>query len=531
MTLTQSKKAYLKILVLILALLVTDYVSATDILYEPFHINSLFTAVFCPVLIIWGFSVKSRIIMPQVRNCLFGIAVSLLILFVIRTCRYDFFHGVPELDHILWYMYYIPFVTVPALSFHAAVRTGSDPESKAPAYIPVIWSIAVILMAAFLTNDLHKKLLIIESDTSYTHGLPYFLYIIYSGVLTLASLVILFRKCRISLCRKHTYIPVSLCMIAVVMLAIYLALGGSPTLFGHRLYFLQEVYSLLFIGFWEGCIIIGLLPSNTHYRELFGISHTDAELISSDKSSQYDSVKMSGSKPDDDLIRKEYAINGGVVRWTEDIGTVRDLNEKLGEANERISEENDLIEEENRIMEEITRYETLNRLYDSIADHTRDKVIALDKALSDTDDFEKNIIPNLLLGTYVKRCANLILLSGSSKTISVEELTLSIRETFEDISITGTDCVLEKGTPGKASSESVIAAYDLFESVAEKVLTKCSVISVSVTPAPGILLQIETDAPYSAEDLPKKIKRFRSRVTITGDEDESCIKFGGEVHD
>ena len=531
MTLSQSKKAYLNFLIIIVVLLVIDYISCSDILYGPFHLNSLFTSVFCPILIMWGFSVRNRIIMPHVRHCLVGIAFSLLMLFVLRTCRHEFFYASPEINIFLWYMFYIPFVTVPTLSFHAAVRTGSDPESKPPVCIPVIWGFSLILIISILTNNLHEQLLIIKDDYSYGHGWLYYVFLIYSFILTITSLVILFRKCQISLCRKHVYMPVSLCMIGIVMLTVYLVKGGSPELFGVKLYLMQEAFSLIFIGFWEGCIIIGLLPSNTHYKDLFGISHTDAELISSDKSMHFDSIKMPDSGQDDDIIQKEFPINGGVVRWMEDVKTVRDLNEELSEANERISEENDLIEEENRIMEEYTRYETLNRLYDSIADHTRDKVTALDKALSDTESFEKNIIPNLLLGTYVKRCANLILLSGTSKMISIEELTLSIRETFEDLSITGTDCVLEKGTQGKASAESVIAAFDLFESVAEKVLFRCSIISASITPAPGILLQIETDASYSEDDIPDKIRKFRSAVKVSGDEDEVCIKFGGELYD
>jgi hypothetical protein len=514
MTLSQSKKAYLNFLIIIVVLLVTDYISGSDILYGPFHLNSLFTSVFCPILIMWGFSVRNRIIMPHVRHCLVGIAFSLLMLFVLRTCRHEFFYLSPEINIFLWCMYYIPFVTVPTLSFHAAVRTGSDPESKPHVCIPVIWSLSLILIISLLTNNLHEQLLIINDDYSYSHGWLYYVFLIYSFILTITSLVILFRKCQLSLCRKHVYMPVSLCLIGIILLTVYLVKGGSPELFGVKLYLMQEVFSLIFIGFWEGCIIIGLLPSNTHYKDLFGISHTDAELISSDKSMHFDSVRTPEQGQDEDIIQKEYPINGGVVRWMEDVKTVRDL-----------------IEEENRIMEEYTRYETLNRLYDSIADHTRDKVTVLDGALSDKDSFEKNIIPNLLLGTYVKRCANLILLSGSSKMISVEELTLSIRETFEDLSITGTDCVLEKGTQGKASAESVIAAFDLFESVAEKVLFKCSVISASITPAPGILLQIETDASYSEEDIPDKISKFRSNVTVSGDEDEVCIKFGGELYD
>ncbi|MCR4792648.1 MAG: hypothetical protein K5871_07850 [Lachnospiraceae bacterium] len=531
MSLSQSKRSYLIFLVIIVILFATDLISASDILYRAIHLNSLFTVVFCPVLIFWGFSVNSRIIMPQVKRCLVAISVFLLMLFVIRTCRWEFFYGIPRVNIFLWYMYYIPFVTVPTLSFHASIRTGTDPESKAPSYVSVIWAIALLIIASFLTNDLHGQLLIIDDDYSYTHGWLYYVFIAYSVIMTIASLVILFRKCHLSLCRKQIHIPLTLSLTGCVLTIIYLAIGGSPELFGIKLYHIQEIYSLIFIGLWEGCIIIGLLPSNAHYRKLFSISHTGAELISSDQSTHYESAGQTASGSSEDLIQKEFGISGGLVRWTEDMRTIRNLNEELTEAGERISEENDLIEEENRIMEEYGRYETLNRLYDSIADHTRDTVTRLDAALSDTDSFEKNIIPNLLLGTYVKRCANLILLSGTSKEMSSEEISLSIRESFETLSIAGIDCMLTNSACGKVSSDAVIAAYDLFESVAEKVINDCSVISVGILPASGVILKIETDAAYSGNDLPDRVKKFRSSVTIDEGEEETSIVFRGDVHD
>lgn len=530
MNLSHSKKAYLNFLVMIVILLILDLISESDILYRPFHLNSLFTVIFCPILIIWGYSVCSRIIMPQVRHCLMLIAFSLLMLFVIRTCKWDFFKPLQDISTFLWYMYYIPFITVPMLSFHASVRTGTDPGSKAPVYIPVLWGFSVILIISILTNNLHGKLLIIENDHSYQHGWLYSVLLIHSIILTAASFVILFRKCHLSCCRKQIYIPLSLCIIALVMMIIYLLINGSPTIFGIRLYMIQEVYCLLFIGLWEGCIIIGLLPSNIHYRKLFAISHTDAELISADRSMTIDSLSDDHGT-DEDLIRRENPVSGGIIRWTEDRKAINRLNTELSEANEKLREEQDLIEEENRIMEEYSRYETLNRLYDSIAEHTRNKAVQLEKALSDTEGFEKGLIPNLLIGTYIKRCANMVLLSGMSKEIPLEELALAIRESFECMSITGMDCMLTKGTPGKAYAEIIIAAFDLFEAIAEKNINLCSVISVSTSPEQAILMKVETDGAFEEADIPDSINMFRSYITIETDEDETCIVFGGDIHE
>ena len=66
---------------------------------------------------------------------------------------------------------------------------------------------------------------------------------------------------------------------ACALFAWYAAEGGSPTLNGVKLYLIQEVYALYFIGFWEGCILIGLIPTNTSYESLLDITSTGAVLL------------------------------------------------------------------------------------------------------------------------------------------------------------------------------------------------------------------------------------------------------------
>ncbi len=228
-----------------------------------------------------------------------------------------------------------------------------------------------------------------------------------------------------------------------------------------------------------------------------------------------------------DIVRKSQSITGGAIAWTEDRSTINALSQELSEANDRIEEENDLIAESNRIEAEYTRYETLNRLYDLIADHCRDQAERLENVLSDETAFEEDIVLYLILGTYVKRSANLMLLANSSLLLPLDELCYALRETFECISISGIDCILEKAPGKKSPSELVIAAHDLFEAAVEAVYGKCSIIVASAAPNSGTVIRIETDAPLSWDDIPEKLRIPALSLTVT--DEESCLTLGGDI--
>ncbi|MDO4863604.1 MAG: hypothetical protein Q4A05_05480, partial [Ruminococcus sp.] len=207
----------------------------------------------------------------------------------------------------------------------------------------------------------------------------------------------------------------------------------------------------------------------------------------------YHSKGYTDTSDNDDFLVRKHQIKGGWVVWSEDISAVNRINSELEEATERIEEENDLIEEENRFTAEKVRYETQNRLYDNIAEHTHSQLVEIDEALVDTDEFDLRMKFCLLLGTYVKRCSNLMLVADHSPDISTDELYLSINESFENMGAFGIDYELRRDGETKLPAAQIIAAYDLFEAVVELVLDSVSACSIHIMPSEHTLMTAETD--------------------------------------
>lgn len=423
------------------------------------YLNNFPTILFVIIIMAWGESVRSRIIQQQTRHLLYSISWLLLSLFVIRLSKWLYFEHSTSAYHLLNALYYIPQVFVPLLSFLATVRLDKVIATPSPSVLRLLKGSAVLMTVIILTNDLHNWLFWYDENGDDHCGWFYIIILIWSLLLSLLALSVLIRCCFVPMCRRRFYIPLLMSAAGLILLAVFIANGGSPSLFGIKLFYMQEGYALIYIGMWEGCIHIGLLPSNTGYRTLFLRSHISAELTDAKNQVHYSSIQVQTSIDPDDLVRFSKPISGGTVTWTEDIRSVRILRGKIAEANESLAEENDLIEEENRITAERLHTETQNRLYDRIAAHSHRQLAEIAESFTDTDTFFTQLRRNILLGTYVKRNANLMLLAGRNPMLPAKELLLSLRETMDNLRLFSIDCELKSGSLRDIPAQMIIPDF------------------------------------------------------------------------
>ena len=122
-------------------------------------LSGLPAVVYCFLLIAWGAYVYLRIVHRRIRLDVIAITCFLIGLFIVRLCRYFLFRHSLTIDRYMWYLYYIPYITMPMLTLDAASCVGKSERTKMPIIIGVLWTAAVLLMLGVLTNDLHHFLL------------------------------------------------------------------------------------------------------------------------------------------------------------------------------------------------------------------------------------------------------------------------------------------------------------------------------------------------------------------------------------
>ena len=479
----------------------------------------------------WGQYIRGQIIHRRIRRSLLAISYLLTALFVARMCKYMFFAYSPVAARYFWYLYYLAFCFVPLMSYQTALCIHTEENAHYPKHLHILRACAALLGLFCMLNDRHRCLLIIEPDGSYRHGWGYAVIVAWTLLLGYGAYAVVLHRCRLTGSRAKWYIPVLLSGIGIALLAWYVISGGMPAVAGVRLYNVQSAYSLIFIGCWHGCALIGLLQTNTGYRELFKHSHINAELKDSTGTVRYASEATFDRAANAYLLVRGKPIRGGTMTWTEDVSAIRRLNLRLEDMNERIEEENELIEEENAVTAERTRYETQNRLYDAIAAHTHDQLSEIAETLRDSETAAENLPHSLLLGTYVKRCANLMLLASRSPQIPSDELLYSVRESLECLHLLGKECLLDSPAPQERNAAEIIRAYDLFEALIEQTADRFTICSVTVSASPELLLDIRMDAEPDDAALKPYLQDTGLLLTVT-EEDGSyriCAE-GGAPH-
>ena len=191
--------------------------------------------------------------------------------------------------------------------------------------------------------------------------------------------------------------------------------------------------------------------------------------------------------------------------WSEDVGELLRLRNELTELNEDLDAENELIRQKKDLREEQIAFETRNRLYDSISETLRPQAEAtyrLLEAPAEGEDFRSRLKSALVMGAYMKRMGNLMLLGDGKRTLPVEELALSIAESFEYLELDGVACDLVCRGSGEVPTPRLLLCYRVFEHLAEANFGQVHACRAELLPGDGVLLRLALDGPAlrGAED-------------------------------
>lgn len=462
MTAVQKRMITMFLITIFLAMLYTSG-KIPDV---PMH--DVNTFLYAGLVIAWGLMVHRRIVNPKVRRYLVAASVFMLILFLSRLVRWRCLYYNPIAKEYAWYAYYVSFVGVPLCTIMAALCVGKEEGDKPLRHAKWLWLVQIVFTVIVFTNGLHGLFFRFqdESHENYAYGPAYYACVALVTILSVVTMVIVIRRCQVTAARKYWVIPAAGMLFFACLLFWYYACNGAPVAFGVKLYQLQEIFCLFYIFPFESMIQLGIMPSNTRYELFFENSPVSASIrdeggievyASQNMISEDDERRNSEEKPwrkKDALRRNEKEIHGGKIVWYEDLTVIRTLDEEIRKVTEELEEENELIRQENEIRSERIRYETQNHLYDKIANAVKEKALAIDAILTElvnenaknpakagaeglTETVKLRLVRAMVLGAYVKRMGNMMLITEESEKISTRELGSAIRESLEYFGLMG----------------------------------------------------------------------------------------------
>ena len=516
-----SKKRSISYLLLIIAALLFAY--SLRFVFHPMTDNSLLAismmtlrwAIQVPLTVAWCVSIRRRILNTGIRKMLLTVGGLLLLWQVVRIIKFDYVIVTEPIGRYCWYSYYIAMILVPLIGVFVVDHIGKPEGYRSPVWMRYLFIPALFLLGTVFTNDLHQLVFTFPNgfeayNSDYGYGFMYIPVMAWFFVLALFFVIGLMVKSRVPGSKRFQTMPLLITVFGIGFWTAY-SLGYIEC-------DLTAIDSLIIIMLLEGAIQSGLIPSNMNYRELFAKSTIAAQIVdgqqihyTSANAAPLDKAVMEQAKrgPVDlgDTILHSQAIHGGHIFWQDDVKAINDLAEHLRDANDILGERYDLMKAEVDLRERRLQAEEKSRLYDRIAQEIAPQLNKADALLQQSSEHPEKANALLsqvcVISAYIKRRANLILLGEEKAAVSAHELESCLRESLDNLRLCGVITYLDCHCEGQAAVKQVIAMYDLFEEVTEKLMGQLSAMMVTAEYAESTLrLRIQAGCKEALSSLP-----------------------------
>ena len=449
--------------------------------------NCIYQGMYCA----WVIYLEKHVVHKKMRRCLTGIGCLMVFWFFIRTVKFHIFYE-PLGEHICWYLYYVPMILIPVLGLSAALFFVEKDEEKTVRKIIMLLSVAAVLIVSVFTNDLHQLVFRFSkqppfSDMDYSYGILFMVIQAWMLLCLTGMEIILIRKSRIP-GKKQFWMP--------VIPGILLLGWNIGNMF--RLPFIKviagdmtAVCCLLMAAIYQGCILCGLIQTNSRYFELFQTSGgLDAEITDYSFQRYYHSGDFPELTPelreiiiDRSFVQEEgirinhIPIRGGHLFWSEDISVLLDQYQDIREQQEELTTRNRLLQKTYQKEAERRKAEEQNRLLNMIQNQTAGQLELLSQLMDELERTESReqydwILGKIVVvGTYLKRRKNLVLTQYTSdrNLLTMEDLRQSLAESCDSLKLCRIRAAyyVEKGNV-QLNAEDILKCYDTFEWLVER---------------------------------------------------------------
>ena len=463
------------------------------------YVNYIRAALYLLLFSLWGYSLDRRIIQPQTLHCLRLTAALMLVWLVLRTLKYEIVTD-PTVARYIWYLYYLPMLFIPLLGVYIALSLGKPQEIRLNGRTGCLAIVPAVLFLSVITNDLHQQVFAFsggvpggQDNSSFSHRPLYYACFGWMIACMVFALVRLLNQSRIPGSGKRKLAPFVTGCITVLYGVLYLS--GLPAV---RWWFgdMNVMFCLLFAAIYESCIRCRMIQSNTGYVELFEattlaacIADSSGNIVLRSHAACEDiACPEEGTqvfRPDGIRISSA-PISGGYAVWQDNVRPLTELRAKLSGNKAIIKNNKEKLQEAYFIQKKLYELTEKNRIYDELEARYGKQINRIGQLLKQCEDTGPAEVQNLLkrillLGTYIKRGANLYFLGMEYELLPQQELRLTVDEAVRVMTVCGTECSVVYRTTKPMRSTEVMRLFDLLKTVAEMTVNGLQSLFISVS--------------------------------------------------
>lgn len=412
---------------------------------EDFLRPYLVWAVYMLLLLRWQYTITTKITQKAMHCHLTAQNIVSILYLTVRFIQDAFLYVNIPWMRFTGYFINIAAIFIPLFGLYGSFYLGKADDYRISKKWYLLLIPACLLSVLALTNDLHHFFYYIMPEESqpnlYFH--PYIgTYIVYIWGLSIISyqVYVIYRRNGTtksdSLYRKLIpfYEPILLLLFSIPYAA---------TAYVVRFELVEYSAGLIFILVlcWQIYILVGLIPVNAQYEEVFRRSTVAMQILSpsgetiaaSENAADITPAMLEALKQNqhfsatEDITMNLHQIPGGYMVWQTDLSQINQALRELQRLNAELEEEQDLLAQEIRIQSDEASVQARNDIYDSLSSEVAGQLILLTALLSEsfsTDDWNRIC----LIGTYIKRFCNLRLTYQEQQTIPMGDLALSLQD-------------------------------------------------------------------------------------------------------
>ena len=452
----------------------------------------------------WVIYLNKHVVQKKVRQYLTAIGCLMVCWFFLRTVKYHILLD-PLGGHICWYLYYIPMILIPTFGLSATLLMDGAEKKTTKWITGILLFFSVVLIVCVLTNDLHQQVFRFEgpvpySDKNYSYGILFMLIQFWIIACLVIMEILLVKKSRIP-DRKRFWLPVIPGLLLLGWnIANLLRLPFIKTFAGD----MTAICCLLMAAIFQGCILCGLIQTNSRYFELFqATGGLDAEITDNSFRRYYfsgefpelskdlrDSIIAKSSVQERGIRINHLPVKGGHLFWSEDISVLLDQYQDIQEQQEELTARNQLLRKTYKKEAERRKLEEQNRLLNIIQSQTSRQYELLShymEKLEQTEsreEYELILSKIVVVGTYLKRRKNLMLTRYSSRedSLTMADLKQSLAESCENLKL----CEIKaayfvQDKEKQLRADDVLKCYDFFEWLLEQLFDVMNSVFFRVT--------------------------------------------------
>ena len=452
----------------------------------------------------WVIYLNKHVVQKKVRQYLTAIGCLMVCWFFLRTVKYHILLD-PLGGHICWYLYYIPMILIPTFGLSATLLMDGAEKKTTKWITGILLFFSVVLIVCVLTNDLHQQVFRFEgpvpySDKNYSYGILFMLIQFWIIACLVIMEILLVKKSRIP-DRKRFWLPVIPGLLLLGWnIANLLRLPFIKTFAGD----MTATCCLLMAAIFQGCILCGLIQTNSRYFELFqATGGLDAEITDNSFRRYYfsgefpelskdlrDSIIAKSSVQERGIRINHLPVKGGHLFWAEDISVLLDQYQDIQEQQEELTARNQLLRKTYKKEAERRKLEEQNRLLNIIQSQTSRQYELLShymEKLEQTEsreEYELILSKIVVVGTYLKRRKNLMLTRYSSRedSLTMADLKQSLAESCENLKL----CEIKaayfvQDKEKQLRADDVLKCYDFFEWLLEQLYDVMNSVFFRVT--------------------------------------------------